>query len=234
MPGAPAVVAGVRARGLAALFVTNTSSVGAAALCARLAAVGVAADAAEVYSSAVGVARYAVEHGFTEVYVVGLAGLHDELRAHGVAVTTDPARAQALVVGYLPDFDPATLPTGFALGCVFVAANLDVDYPVGGGGRRPAARETVERVVARLGRSWDVCVGKPGTYLLECVERDHGLAAAEVVVVGDSATSDVAMAAAAGCRSVLIAPEGAAHGAASAVVRRLADVPAALDALATG
>ena len=213
---------------------TNTSAVGAAALRDRLAAMGIAASVAEVYSSAVGVARYAVERGWTEVYVVGLDGLRDELCGHGVAVTAEPSRAQALVVGFQPGFDPDTLPTGFDPGVAFVAANLDADYPAGDGERRPGARETVDRVVTRLGRPWDVCVGKPGTWLLECVERDHGLSAAEVVVVGDNAASDVAMATAAGCRSVLIAPEGAARGGASAVVARLADVPAALDALAAG
>ncbi len=234
VPGAPEVVAAVRARDLATLFVTNASAVGARGLCERLAAMGIAAARAEIYSSAVAVARYAVERGYTEVYVVGLPGLGDELRAHGVAVTADPVRAQALVVGFAPQFDAASLPLDLAPGAEFIAANLDTDYPVGDGERRPAARETIDRVVARLGRSWDFCAGKPGTYLLECVERDHGLRPAEIVVVGDSTASDVAMARAAGCRAILIAAEGAPRGGADAVVARLSDVPAALEALASG
>jgi arabinose operon protein AraL len=232
--GAPEVVAGVRARGLATLFVTNASAVGAGVLRERLGAMGIAVTAAEIYSSAVAVARYAVERGYTDVYVVGLPGLHDELRRSGVTVTGDAARAQALVVGFLPGLDPATLPTGFPPAAEFIAANLDADYPAEGGERRPAARETVDKVVARLGRPWDFCAGKPGTYLLECIEADHGLKPAEIVVVGDSATSDVAMARAAGCRSVLIAPDGTPQTGASVVVGRLADVPAALDTLASG
>jgi ribonucleotide monophosphatase NagD (HAD superfamily) len=119
----------------------------------------------------------------------------------------------------------------FGADCESVAANVDADYPGDGGRRLPAARETIDRVAARLGRSYDFCAGKPGTYMLECVERDLGLVAGEIVVVGDSVTSDIAMARAAGCRSILIAPEGTAGGGANVVVSRLTDVPAALRAL---
>ncbi len=135
--------------------------------------------------------------------------------------------------GLLPDFDAATLADGFAPDCLFVAANLDADYPVEGGVRMPGCGETVDRVAERLGRGYDVVAGKPGTYMLECVERDLGLTADEIVVVGDNPASDVAMARAAGCRSILIGPGEAGDGGASAAVARLADVPATLDELLT-
>jgi len=229
--GAPAVVADVRRRGLRALFLTNTSSVGPRRLRERLAGHGIVAELDEIYSSASVTARYLVERGYGSVYVVGLQGLHDELRARGLRITTRPADAQALVVGFAPGYDAAGLPDGFAAGCEFVAANLDADFPDEGGVRRPAARETVERVAARLGRTHDFCAGKPATYMLECVERDLGLSSGEICVVGDSVASDVAMARAAGCRSVLIAAPGTPHGGASAVVTRLGDLPGVLDRL---
>ena len=81
------------------------------------------------------------------------------------------------MVGFAPGFDAATLPDDFRSDCEFVAANLDADYPGDGGQRLPAARETVDKVAARLGRPYDFCAGKPGTFMLECVERDLGLAA---------------------------------------------------------
>ena len=231
VPGAPEVVAYVRDRGLDALFLTNTSSVDPGRLQERLAGLGIAARAAEIYSSAAAAARYVSERGHTAVYVVGLPGLLAEAAAHGLRLTTRPSAAQALIVGFAPGFDATPLPDGFRSDCEFVAATLDADYPGEGGLRLPAARETIDKVAARLGRPHDFCAGKPGTFMLECLECDLGLRADEIVVVGDSVTSDIAMAQAAGCLSILIAPEGSPDGGASAVVTRLSDVPAALRGL---
>ncbi len=231
VPGAAEIVAHVRRAGLGVLFLTNTTTTNPARLQERLARLGVAALAAEIYSSASAAARYVAERGHSVAYVVGSLGIRDEVVAHGLRVTARADDAQALVVGFVPGFDAATLPDGFRPDCEFVAANLDVDYPVEGGARLPGCRQTVDRVAARLGRGYDFCAGKPGTYMLECVESDLGLSAAEIVVVGDNVESDVAMARAAGCPSILIAAEGAPHGGASAAIRRLTELPAALDAV---
>jgi ribonucleotide monophosphatase NagD (HAD superfamily) len=231
VPGAPQMVRLVRGSGLTALFLTNSTTADAARLADRLAKLGIAAMTEEIYSSATATARYVAERGFGVAYVVGSPGLRGEVAARGLRLTGRGAEAQVLVVGYVPGFDAATLPDDFRPGCEFGAANLDIDYPVAGGARLPACRQTVERVAARLGRGHDVVVGNPETYLLECVERDLGLTAGEIVVVGDSAASDVAMANAAGCRSILIAPQLSADGGASATISRLTDLPAALDVL---
>ena len=231
VPGASEIVTHVRKSGLAVLFLTNSNVAGPQRLKERLAGHGIAASLGEIYSSATGAARYCAERGYRLVYVVGETGLRHEVAAFGLEVTATAAAAQALVVGFVPRFDPQTLPTGFRPDCEFVVTNVDVDYPVEGGVRMPGSGQTVGRVAARLRRGYDVCVGKPGTYLLECVERDLGLSAAEIVVVGDSAASDIAMAKAAGCPSILIGFDGAGDGGASAAVPRLIDLPAALEAL---
>lgn len=232
VPGAPEVVDHVRRRGLDVLFLTNTTTTNRQQLRERLARLGITAAVAEIYPSTTAAARYVAERGHADAYVVGSPGIRAEVVAHGVRATGRADDAQALVVGFVPEFDAATLPRGFHPECEFVAANLDRDYPIEGGARLPGCGQTVDRVAARLGRGYDVCAGKPGTYMLECVERDLGLSAGEIVVVGDNVESDVAMARAAGCRSILIAPREAGDGGASAAVSRLTDLPAALEALA--
>jgi HAD superfamily hydrolase (TIGR01450 family) len=214
------------------LFLTNTTTANPRRLQVRLARLGIAAAVAEIYPSGTAAARYVAERGHSVAYVVGSRDMRDEVAAHGLRVTVRADDAQALVVGFVPDFDAATLPNGFRADCEVVAANLDVDYPVEGGMRAPGCRQTVDRVGARLGRRYDFCAGKPGTYMLECVERDLGLTAGEIVVVGDNVESDVAMAEAAGCRSILIATDGRGDGRASAAVSSIAGLPAALDAWA--
>jgi len=231
VPGAAEIVAHVRESGLGVLFLTNTTTRNPRQLQERLASLGIAAAYAEIYSSGTAAARYVAQRGHTVAYVVGSEGIRGEVIAHGLRVTARGNDAQALVVGFVAEFDATTLPDGLPPECEFVAANLDRDYPLEGGARLPGCAQTVARVATRLGRDYDFCAGKPGTYMLECVERDLGLAPGEIVVVGDSVESDVAMARAAGCRSILIAAQGGGDGGASAAVSRLTDLPAALEAL---
>lgn len=236
MPGAPEIVAGVRGRGLATLFLTNTFMEDATQLRERLAGMGIAAAVADIYGSATAAARHCKERGHHTAYVVGTGAMRTELTARGIALTERGEEADALVVGHIPDFDAATMADGFRSDCEFVAANIDADYPIEGGVRLPGAGQTVARVAARLGRSYDFLAGKPGTYMLECLERDRGLSAAEIVVVGDSEASDIAMARAAGCRSVLITDRQPAARAthATLAIANLRELPAALDALCAG
>jgi len=249
VPGAPSVVERVRERESRVLFLTNTTMNNPEHLRRRLSGLGIRAEAHEIYSSTTAAARYAAERGHRRAYVVGSAVLRAEVEAHGLRVTSRGDDADCLVVGFVPDFDAATLPDGFRPDCEFIAANLDVDYPVEGGERRPGCLQTVSRVAARLGRGHDAVAGKPGTFMLECVEADLGLRPDEIVVVGDNLDSDVAMAQAAGCRSILISHEPGPLPSAfvardprpgavvardplpSAVVARLTDVPAALERL---
>jgi len=58
----------------------------------------------------------------------------------------------------------------------------------------------------------DFIVGKPNTYMLELVCKEHGLSAKDICVVGDVPESDIKMADNFGCQSILFDPENVFQG----------------------
>ena len=53
-------------------------------------------------------------------------------------------------------------------------------------------------------RKVDFIVGKPNSYMLELLMKDHNITKDQIMVVGDSYMSDIAMAKSLGCKSILI------------------------------
>ncbi|MEK7596158.1 MAG: HAD hydrolase-like protein, partial [Patescibacteria group bacterium] len=64
----------------------------------------------------------------------------------------------------------------------------------------------VAAIVAATGRTPDFHVGKPNTYMLALLCREHGLTPEEICVVGDMPESDIQMAVNFGCQSILFDP----------------------------
>lgn len=208
------------------VYVTNSTMRTRATIASLLAGMGYPGDESRVYSSAASAARYLHQRGFHAVYVVGASALFDQMHAAGVPLCADATAADVLVVGLDGEWrshnaELARLPNTAPI----VACNLDDTFPVEDGRRLPGCGSVVGEIEALLGRRREIVVGKPGTYMLELVMRDLGLSPADVLLVGDSETSDIAAADAAGCPSVLIAPGGAPWSRASAVIAAVAELP---------
>lgn len=213
--GAERLLDRLRAAGVDVVFFTNNSMKTRASVIEKLVRMGVPATRHNTYTSGSAVGGYLRENGIDRVAVVGSEGLVAELESRGVAVLDSATDAQALVVGLIPGFDFAHRPEILdGLPEVpIIAANMDMTYPVENGELRPGCGAIVRSVEEWTGRHVDQVVGKPGVYMLDLLCREHGFARADVVVVGDSLDSDIAMARNAGCRSVLIDSSGAAAGA---------------------
>src|SRR3954471_19229317 len=102
LPGAPEAIDRLRAAGEPILFLTNNSGPTRAEQVDKLKAAGVDADPGEVVSSAQAAAAL-VDPGSTALVVAG-AGVHEALEDRGVAVTDDPKRADAVVIGRTEHF----------------------------------------------------------------------------------------------------------------------------------
>jgi HAD superfamily hydrolase (TIGR01450 family) len=184
------------------------------------------------YTSGSATAGYLLERGIGRVAIIGSDGLASELESGGVAVSYDGADAEALVVGLVPDFDFSRRPEildRLRTGVPLIAANMDMTYPVEGGRLLPGCGAIVQAVEEWLGRPAEHVVGKPGTFMLDLLCREHGHDRTDVLVVGDSIESDIAMARAAGCRSILIDPTFAGEALDDTiVVRNLLELQALL------
>lgn len=225
VPGAAAALLALRAAGKRLLYVTNNSTKARGAIVARLADMGVPAREDEVYGSAWLAARLLAHRGVRKAYVVGGAGIVAELAARGIssiggpdepmesvtqaafaALPVDPD-VGAVVVGWDTRFSygklcRAALHLQAVPGCLFVATNRDAAI-LSGGRLMPGGGTMVAAVEAAIGRA-PLVAGKPGTEVVDCAVADHGLDRARLCMVGDRLDTDIALATAAGIRSVLV------------------------------
>lgn len=211
VPGVVEAMGALRRRGLAIYFCTNNSSMTRLALAQKLTGLGIETAGCSVFSAGYGAASYLKGAGIERVSLLGTRGLKDELGAAGLEVSEDLDQGQALVVGIDPQISYAKM-TAFASlrGRDFpiVACNRDRWFPGSNGKSKPGCGIMVDLVEALLGKRVDLVAGKPNTLLLEMLSLQTGLDRDELLVVGDSLDSDVALAQAFGSSWVLYDPCG--------------------------
>jgi HAD superfamily hydrolase (TIGR01450 family) len=197
LPGAGALVAGLRAAGRGVVFVTNSSRERAPAIAARLAGLGIPATAHDVLA-ALDLLGETIRRrlGPVRVLALGTAEMVEVLEGagHAVVALDDWRRAQAVAVGNDPAFDFARLRAAsraVAAGAAFFAVNLDPRLPVAPGEFDPGCGALVE-AVAVAGGSRPVVVGKPHRPIFDMAIERLGCRPGEAAMVGDSLASDIA------------------------------------------
>jgi len=205
VPGAVELVARLRASHKIAYF-TNNSRNTAVEVREKLARLGFEVRDGEVSTSAAAAVRYLKDAGIDDLYVVGSDGLRREIAAAGLRIAAEGS-AKNLVVGLDNDFSYQKVAAALSIlmgGGRFVACNVDARFPVGQGRYLPGCGAMVAAIAAAAGRNPDFVAGKPNDYLLAVIAQARGVEPGEIVVVGDSAESDVAMALRYGCKAVLV------------------------------
>ena len=206
VPGVADALGRVRDAGMHLAFVTNNASRPPAVVAERLNSLGVAANAAEVITSAQAAAHYLAERlpAGAAVLVLGTDGLTEALRERGLrpVFSADDAPA-AVVQGYSPTLNWAALAEGAVAierGVPWVATNLDATVP-SARGPLPGNGSLVAALRHATGAR-PVATGKPDpTMHRETVERT---AAKAPLIVGDRLDTDIEGAHAVGCPSLLV------------------------------
>ena len=198
LPGADTAIHALRERGYAIRFLTNASGVTREHIAAKLISLGVPAAISDIYSSgqAISLLVGRLADRVRKVHVCGTVALADMVADTGVRLVDD-SPADALVVGFDTDFTYAKLAT--ALRCVtdetlFIAANLDVTYPAADGITKPGCGPLVAAVECAIRRPPDYIAGKPSVTMLDMLCTALSVSPREVLVVGDTPESDIAMA----------------------------------------
>ena len=201
IPGSSGAVARLRADGHRVLFLTNNSNPTLAELTAKLAGVGIPAEAEDVLSSAATAASL-LEPGSTALVCAG-EGVREALRHRGVIEVTDGSVPDAVVVGLTLAFDYAQLRAASVAirhGARFVATNDDATYPTPDG-PIPGSGSLVAAVATASGQPAEIA-GKPYP---ATVERIKGLTGGEALtVVGDRPDTDGLLAQRLGARFALV------------------------------
>ena len=192
-------------------FCTNNSTRTRQEIVRRLIHLGIETTIGSIFSAGYAAACYLANAGIKQVSLLGTPGLKNELCAAGLTVVDELDKGQALVVGLDPTINYSIM-TLFATlhgkNMPIIACNRDRWYPGNNGELKPGCGIMVDLVEALLGRRVDFVAGKPNTLLLEMLSRQSGFNKDELLIIGDSLESDVALAQAFGSRWVFYAPRG--------------------------
>jgi len=205
VPGVPEALGEARATGMHLAFVTNNAARPPAVVAGHLSELGIAAEAAEVITSAQAGARYLAERlpVGAKVLVVGTTGLYEALEELGLTpVATAEPDVAAVIQGYSPDLDWHLLAEGAVVigrGRPWVATNADPTVP-SPRGPLPGNGSLVAALRHATGAT-PVITGKPDpTMHRETILRTG---AERPLVVGDRLDTDIEGANRVGCASLL-------------------------------
>lgn len=192
-------------------YLTNNSGKKRQEIVGKLNNMGFAATPQNTYCGSYAISSYLADKKITPVYVIGTGELVVDLISHGIRVKNSPA-VSAVVVGLDQFFSYEKIAIALEAidkGAKLIVANTDASYPAENNHRLPGCGAMVAAIVAATGHAPDFHVGKPNTYMLELICKEHGFSPADICVVGDSIESDIQMAVNFGCQSILFNPEGA-------------------------
>lgn len=206
VPHASAAVGAAKAKGMRFAFVTNNAARTCAEVSAHLRDLGMAADPAEVVTSAhaaAGLLRERFGAG-TKILVIGGDGLIAALRERDLApIHSLDDRPEAVVQGFHPSVDWPMLAEGayaVAKGLPWLATNADATLPTPRG-EAPGNGSLIAAIRTATGSSPEVA-GKPEAPIFhEAISRAN---ATRPLVVGDRLDTDIAGANNANLDSLLV------------------------------
>jgi len=209
VPGVSTLLETLKERGIQTFFFTNNSMHPRPGVHQKLAALGVAIPLGCLYTTAHFAGAFLKERGLKTFHGMGTKALRVEVEAYGLIHTE--FRSEAILVGLDPEFDYRKLKVAMRVyfsspGCRIFACNRDSTYPVEDG-LNPGCGPAIAALEDATGHGVDEIVGKPSPFMLKKLADDWGLSFGQILVVGDSYASDIAMAKTCGSPSVLFSRE---------------------------
>jgi NagD protein len=209
LPGAPELLARLRARGLPFVAFTNGSGQTPRDTAASLRAAGLDVRDDEAMTPASVAADYFTARAIRRVLVLGAEGVWRPLVESGLEVVRAPERADdadAVFVGWYPQFSLADLEA--ACHAVWAGARLytasTAPFFATEGGRTVGVSGAIVAAIRSVTRKRATVLGKPAVYGLRAASRRFGVAPEALAVIGDDPTLEVAMARAGGAFAIAV------------------------------
>ena len=197
----------LREMGVKVFYFTNNSIKTREEIFEKLSDMGLELSINDVYTSAYATALYARENKLRKVYCMGSEGLIRELEKNGIQVINDGKNVDGIIVGFDTEFNYDKLSRALSIlqkGCKLIVCNRDRNYLVENGRLLPGLGPIVAAIEYSYAKKADYMVGKPNTYMLKILAKEHKLRNNEILVVGDSYETDIKMARRYRCPSILI------------------------------
>ncbi|KAI1792459.1 2-phosphoglycolate phosphatase [Ganoderma leucocontextum] len=211
------------------LFVTNNATKSRKNYKKKFDSLGVEAHVDEIFGSAYAAAVYISSvmklPKDKKVYVIGMAGLEEELEEEGIAHIggTDPGDntlANFSLATWTPDPAVGAVVCGLDIavnytklskafnylirndGCQFLVTNEDSTYPTADG-LLPGAGTVSAPLRYALGKD-PIAVGKPNRTMLDCIKAKHDFDPNRTIMVGDRLNTDIEFGKAGGLSTLLV------------------------------
>ncbi len=201
IPGGPAVIAHVRARGVPFRFVTNTTSKGRAALVRKLRSFGIEVDVHEIFQPAVAAAQFLIEHDASSVCFVT-----DDSRSEFSAVREDTHQPDYVVLGDLGDawtYAHLNRALRYLLnGAQLIALGMSRYWHADDGPRLDVG--PMASALAYASGRPPIVLGKPAAAFFHLAARDLNVDPAHCIMIGDDIVTDIGGAQTAGLRGILV------------------------------
>lgn len=214
LPGAVQAIEQLRSAGKILGFLTNNSTQSPEGIAKRLQGLGISCQSREILTSSLASCELIRDQTLDQergIFIVGAPGLVSQAQAMGLTLS-GPEDCGALLVGHDPVFSYETLSRALTAALrpiPWVICNRDPHYPIEGGKLMPACGAIVAAIEGASNRKPDFEIGKPNPKMVQTLARQLGVSLNDAIVVGDSLTSDIAMARSAGLPSVWISSEPA-------------------------
>jgi HAD superfamily hydrolase (TIGR01450 family) len=197
-------------KGTKIFFLTNNSTRTRLQVYEKLIDMGLKCELEQVFTSGYIAALYAKKENLKNMYIFGSENLKSEFEDIGIKVIEDEAEAENLLIGYNTQFDYEKLTQALNIalkGNTIIACNKERHFPGENARRLPGCGAMVGAIETCINREVDFVIGKPNTLMLDILSELNFLTKDEVLMVGDTYESDIAMANSYGCKSILISKE---------------------------
>ncbi|RLG84362.1 MAG: haloacid dehalogenase [Thermoprotei archaeon] len=178
--------------GVKVIFITNNSSRSRKEYVEKLYSVGLNVSDKDVLTSGFIVAEYLKRRG-GKAFVIGEAGLFNELINAGLQVVSDLPKVDYVVVGfdrYLTYNKLAKAVEYILKGALFIATNSDTSLPINGK-IVPGTGAIIAAISAVTGKKPDFIAGKPNPWIIKYVEGKYKVNRNKILIIGDRLDTDI-------------------------------------------
>lgn len=195
LPGVKETLTFLRQRGDEVSFLSNNSTLNRDGFVRKLAQMGIGAGPEEIFSSSYLAGTYLSKNKHkreNRVFVIGEAGLFQELKRAGMNITSRIEEIDYVVVGMDRKFNFEKLllaHRAILKGAKFIATNKDATYPVGNG-TIPGAGAIIKALETSTHKK-ALLLGKPHSFGLKVIMKNKGYQPKNTILVGDRLETDI-------------------------------------------
>lgn len=196
LPGAQETIQIIRDSNKDMVFVSNKPLERRSVYARKLTRLGIPVSKEQIVNSPLVTAWYLVENDpNSRVYVVGEEPLIEELKSHGIRITSESSGIDYVIASFDRGFHYDKLNTAFQAiknGARFIATNPDRTCPVEDG-EVPDAAGMIGAIEGVTGKKVELVTGKPSKLMVKAALDRLELPPGDCLLIGDRLETDIKM-----------------------------------------